>query len=226
MAARTDPFYIIRAEATESLNELQAKMSRFHGLAATNPERKEIAKTVDTECNSIIWQLNELNSAVDVAAENPARFNLTIEECNSRRRWIENTRRQVHGIKDSIKTATAAGPNGPPPENRFIAANDNFLKQEQAQQQRIIENQDKALDEIGARIVVVGQMGRTIGEELNAQGRLLDGFEQDVDTTHSRLRATQRRMQDLIRKSGSNVQLGIIVFLIIVLVILAVFAFM
>jgi hypothetical protein len=40
-------------------------------------------------------QLNELSSAVDVAAENPARFNLTADEVASRRKWIENTRRQV-----------------------------------------------------------------------------------------------------------------------------------
>lgn len=40
-------------------------------------------------------QLSELTSAVDVAAENPARFNLTAEELSSRRRWIEQTQRQV-----------------------------------------------------------------------------------------------------------------------------------
>jgi syntaxin of plants SYP6 len=39
------------------LNEVQQKMSRFHGLTATNPERKDIAKAVDTECSSIVWQV-------------------------------------------------------------------------------------------------------------------------------------------------------------------------
>lgn len=40
-------------------------------------------------------QLNELESAVSVAAADPERFNLTSEELESRRRWIESIRRQV-----------------------------------------------------------------------------------------------------------------------------------
>jgi hypothetical protein len=160
------------------LNEVQQKMSRFHGLTATNPERKDIAKQVDTECNSIVWQvrrilcalcravalwastcnlrvllatcsqlrggilsysrhaqrgagivwlqhkwerhalaavlvhtaclqLNELNSAVDVAAENPARFNLTSEELASRRRWIEGTQRQARLAEGNVAAVNA-----------------------------------------------------------------------------------------------------------------------
>ncbi len=109
--------------AAAQLQDLQQKMSRFHGLTGSNPERKEIARQVETECTSVLWQvqgscsllctscmplasaciacaeclvqLSELSSAVDVAAENPARFNLTAEELSSRRRWIEATQRQV-----------------------------------------------------------------------------------------------------------------------------------
>ena len=48
-----------------------------------------------------IVQLDMLTEAVDTAAENPARFNLTIEEIGSRRKWLDSTRRQVHlGSRD------------------------------------------------------------------------------------------------------------------------------
>jgi hypothetical protein len=47
-----DSFFLLQ------LTEVQQKMSRFHGLQASNPERKEIAKAVETECNSIIWQVS------------------------------------------------------------------------------------------------------------------------------------------------------------------------
>ncbi|PNH00708.1 Syntaxin-61 [Tetrabaena socialis] len=83
-----DPFYIIRQEIHDSVNELQQRMSRFHGLTATNPERKKIAQSVEEGCSSLAWQLNELDTAVDRASENPQRFNLTPEELSSRRRWI------------------------------------------------------------------------------------------------------------------------------------------
>mmetsp|Transcript_2681 Transcript_2681/g.4594 ORF Transcript_2681/g.4594 Transcript_2681/m.4594 type:complete len:225 (+) Transcript_2681:237-911(+) len=220
--ARADPFYIIRGECTESLHEVQQKMSRFHGLTATNPERKEIAKQVETECTSILWQLNELTSAVDVAAENPARFNLTVEELSSRRRWIETTQRQVGGHKETLKTALAT-PAMPPQENRFAAANDKFLHGQQETQQLIMRGQDKQLDEIEQHVNRIGRMGRAIGDELGQQDIMITDLETDVDTTHSRLKATGKKMQDLIRKSGSNAQLGVIIFLIVTLVVLLIF---
>jgi len=114
-------------------------MSRFHGLQASNPERKQIANTVKEGYESVRWQvggrppgrppawrpiprpplacaphrpapprpaprpaarrpplqLKELDNAVNRAAENPQRFNLTVEEIGSRRKWITGTQRQV-----------------------------------------------------------------------------------------------------------------------------------
>jgi hypothetical protein len=43
-------------------------------------------------------QVNELDSAVNRAAEQPQRFGLTPEEISSRRKWITATRRQVSSL--------------------------------------------------------------------------------------------------------------------------------
>lgn len=58
------------------------------------------------------------------------------------------------------------------------------------------------------------------------QGRMLDELDEDVDTTHSRLKATQKKVLDVIRRSGTNTQLALIAFLVVVLIVLAVFALM
>lgn len=52
-------------------------------------------------------QVNELDSAVNRAAEQPQRFGLTPEEISSRRKWITSTRRQV-GWLLACKTANEA----------------------------------------------------------------------------------------------------------------------
>lgn len=44
---------------------------------------------------------------------------------------------QVGGHKETLKTATAA-PALPPQDNRFVAANDNFLRGQQETQQLIM----------------------------------------------------------------------------------------
>jgi hypothetical protein len=42
------------------VNELQSKMSRFHGLTAANPERKTIATIVSDGCESLKWQVRRV----------------------------------------------------------------------------------------------------------------------------------------------------------------------
>ncbi|PNW82698.1 hypothetical protein CHLRE_06g290100v5 [Chlamydomonas reinhardtii] len=221
-----DPFYLIRQEIQDSVNELQQRMSRFHGLTATNPERKKIAQTVEEGCGSLSWQLNELDTAVDRASENPQRFNLTPEELSSRRRWITNTRRQLDGMKDTLRTATAPAPAVSAAESKAIAQNDKFLTGQYESQQLVMKRQDQDLEDIEQAVIRIGRQGREIGNELAEQERMLDELDQDVDTTHSRLKAAQKKMQELIRKSGSNTQLVLIVVLIVILVLLATFAFM
>jgi SYP6 family syntaxin len=50
---------------------------------------------------------------------------------------------------------------------------------------------------------------------------MLDELSEDVDTTHSRLKATQKKVMDVIKRSGTNTQLGLIVFLVVVLIVRA-----
>ncbi|KAG2422428.1 hypothetical protein HXX76_016043 [Chlamydomonas incerta] len=201
-------------------------MSRFHGLTATNPERKKIAQSVEEGCGSLSWQLNELDTAVDRASENPQRFNLTPEELSSRRRWITNTRRQLDGMKDTLRTATAPPPAVSAAESKAIAQNDKFLTGQYESQQLVMKRQDADLEDIEQAVIRIGRQGREIGNELAEQERMLDELDQDVDTTGSRLKAAQKKMSELIRKSGSNTQLVLIVVLIVILVVLATFAFM
>lgn len=42
------------------VHELSQTMSRFHGLSASNPERKKVADTVEQGCNSVAWQVREI----------------------------------------------------------------------------------------------------------------------------------------------------------------------
>jgi hypothetical protein len=62
-------------------------------------------------------------------------------------------------------------------------------------------------------------------QELEQQGQLLDELDEDIDTTHSRLKAAQKKMLDVLKRSGTTTQLAVIGFLLVVLIILSVFAF-
>ncbi len=69
---------------------------------------------------------------------------------------------------------------------------------------------------------------RPLGSFLSSfrlQSRMLESLDQDVDTTNMRLKAARKKMQEIIRKSGSNSQLCLVITLSIILVIVAALAF-
>ncbi|MEW5304978.1 MAG: hypothetical protein WDW36_007550 [Sanguina aurantia] len=220
--AQQDPFYLIKQELSDSVTGLQQKMSRFHGLTSANPERKVLAAAVQAGCDDIAWQVRELEGAVERASENPSRFNLTIEELGSRRRWTTATNKQVEGMRETLRTAMAPAPT---PESRAVASNEKFMGGQFQSQQQVMKQQDEDLTDIEEAVVRIGRVGRQIGEELEDQGRLIDELDSDVDTTTSRLKAAQKKIADIIRKSGNTKQLLIIGILIVVLIILSVFVF-
>lgn len=49
-----------------------------------------------------------LREAVDTAAENPARFNLTMEEIQGRRKWLDTQTRQVRCKRARSGTSSKA----------------------------------------------------------------------------------------------------------------------
>lgn len=220
--ARQDPFYVLKVEIDESVTELNQKMARWHGLTSGNPERKTLSTQVDAGIESIRWQLEEIAGAVDRAAGNLAKFKISSDELDTRRRWIKDTHKQVKGIQDSLKKApgvTTVNSGGTPD-----AANDGFVSGQTERQALIIRQQDEHLDDIEQAVGRIGNMGRSIGEELDGQHRLLNDMGEEMDTTYSRMRAAQKRMTEVIRMAGGNSQKCIILVLVVVLIILVVIA--
>jgi hypothetical protein len=96
-----DSFHIIREDIDAQYNETQQKFNRFHMLVGTQ-EWATMKREIRAECDSILDQLLMLREAVDTTAENLGRFNITMEEINSLREWLEITARSVSGIKTSV----------------------------------------------------------------------------------------------------------------------------
>ena len=85
------------------------------------------------------------------------------------------------------------------------------------QHDRLIEWQDEQLDDLVVSVAKVGQIGRTIGEELGSQAEMLNELDGHLDSTGARVRAASRKIEKLIRGS-KGCQLGIIVFLLVLLI--------
>ena len=69
--------------------------------------------------------------------------------------------------------------------------------------------QDQDLDELSESVARLGQVGRTIGEELDTQ------LEEDVDGTTTRLGAAQKKLVQVIKRSGMGGQMAIVGVLLV-----------
>ena len=215
-----DPFFLVKEEISDTVAKAQTTSERLARLPARNGERDKLAASVTTECESVLWQLEELDRATAMAENDYARFKVDATELASRKRWTASTKRTVEGMRADAqrvldaRTARGGGYGGGL-DGAIGAANDSFLDQQRDQQQLLVRKQDEDLDEISVSIQRIGQVGLTIGEEL----------EENVEGTNSRLAAAQRKMNAVLKKAGAKGQMAIIAVLTVLLVILFVIAF-
>lgn len=72
-----------------------------------------------------------------------------------------------------------------------------------------------------AVLCCVQHIALTIGEEVDLHTRLLEELDEDVDVTHTRLRAATKRIRHVLKHS-SNWKGGLCIFLLIVVLTLVI----
>lgn len=92
-------------------------------------------------------------------------------------------------------------------------------------QSKVMQEQDQHLEQMEQTVTSTKHIALAIGEEVDLHTRLLQDLDEDVDHTHTRLKAINQRVKHLLRHS-SNWRGGLIIFLLaIVLVVVIVLAF-
>ena len=80
-------------------------------------------------------------------------------------------------------------------------------------------DQDEELEELSRVVTSTKHIGLAVGEELDLHARLLDGLEDDVDNTSSRLRRAQK-IAKMVYEKSSNCKLMMCGTLLIVVLVL------
>uniref|UniRef100_A0A7N0UUL2 Syntaxin 6/10/61 N-terminal domain-containing protein n=1 Tax=Kalanchoe fedtschenkoi TaxID=63787 RepID=A0A7N0UUL2_KALFE len=189
MSSAQDPFYIVKEEIQESIDKLQ---SNFHRWEVIPPDSGgQLTKDLIATCDSIEWQVDELDKAIAVAARDPSWYGIDQPELDRRRRWTNTARSQVAAVKKALasgkepyNTSNASGmrrelmrlpePQHPDRSNQYADhGNDDFISSESDRQLLLIKQQDEELDELSASVERIGGVGLTIHEELLAQVKRL-----------------------------------------------------
>ena len=231
--------------SSPQLDKANAAASRWRSVPASDARRRQqLASEVSDESRSISWQLDEVAKAVEVAARDPGRFGLSPGEVEARRRWVSEARAAAAALARSMTataTSTSSSPSPSPSSRRYdpynpsdtnsaardqsAKKNDAFLGRAAGAVAQVLARQDAQLDDLGAAVSRIGEVGLAIHGELHAQGEMLDALSEDVDTTSARLAAAQAKVQTVLAKAGVRGQLMIIAGLVVALVVLSLIAF-
>ncbi|CAK9868472.1 unnamed protein product [Sphagnum jensenii] len=237
-----DPFYLVKEEIQDSVKGLQATFTRWERQPPSATDRIVLSKELLSGCESIEWQVEELDRATGVAERDPARFSIDLAEIERRKKWIASTFSQVHSIRRKLQTAAENGSGirpgiatsnrrelmrmdeHPLPKSNHTPDN-GFITDESGQHALIMKEQEEDLDDLSETVMRLGGVGLTIHEELSSQGRLIDELGNDMDSTATRLDFIQKRVATVMKKAGWKGQVMIVVFLIALLLILTFLVF-
>ncbi|XP_075479280.1 syntaxin-61-like [Primulina tabacum] len=244
MSSAQDPFYIVKEEIQDSIDKLLSKFHQWERMHSDGGEQLHLSKELLAGCESIEWQVDELNKTIAVAARDPALYGINEVELDKRRIWTSNARSQVGMMKKSVVTGkelngtSTSNVNGMRHElmrmpdsrqtdrNQYIAhSNNDFISSESDRQLLLIRRQDEELDELSASVERIGGVGLTIHEELLAQEKIIDELGTEMDSTSNRLDFVQKKVAMVMKKASVKGQLMMILFLLVLFIILFVLVF-
>ncbi|GJM91808.1 hypothetical protein PR202_ga08223 [Eleusine coracana subsp. coracana] len=261
MSSAQDPFYVVREEIQDSvilpllaiyfllrlivsilmlkffsfqIDKLQHSFHRWEQTASNTGEYVHLTKELLTNCESIEWQVDELEKTILVASRDPAYYGLDEVELSRRRNWTVSAHNQVGTVRRAVekgKSNSAISKHqdftGTGRTNLYSAQdNDDFISSESDRQQLLMRQQDDELDELSDSVQRIGNVGLTIHDELSSQERILNDLSFEMETTSNRLDFVQKKVAMVMKKAGIKGQILLIVFLVVLFIILFVLVFL
>ncbi|KAL8233648.1 hypothetical protein R6Q59_019748 [Mikania micrantha] len=238
MFSAQDPFYIVKEEIQESIDTLQATFHQWEHIPVTSGEQTRLTKELLSNCESIEWQVDELEKAISVASRDPVLYGINQAELERRIKWTRTARTQVGNVKKLVTGtghSTLSGmreglmrlPNSHQDQaSHYVEDNDDFITSESDRQTLLIRQQDEELDELSASVERIGSVGLTIHDELHAQEKLIDDLGSEMDSTTNRLDFVQKKVAMVMKKASAKGQMMMILLLIILFIVLFVLVFL
>ncbi|PIN24245.1 SNARE protein TLG1/Syntaxin 6 [Handroanthus impetiginosus] len=245
MSSAQDPFYIVKEEIQDSIDKLLSTFHQWERMPSDGGEQLRLTKEVLALCESIEWQVDELDKAISVAAKDPAWYGIDETELDKRRRWSSNARTQVKNVKKSVVTGNESSGTSTSSVKGFRRElmrlenshqtdksnqyngqdNDDFISSESDRQLLLMRQQDEELDELSASVERIGGVGLTIHEELLGQEKIIDELGTEMDSTSNRLDFVQKKVGMVMKKAGAKGQFMMILFLLVLFINLFVLVF-
>ncbi|KAL6498077.1 Syntaxin-61 [Orobanche gracilis] len=163
MSSAQDPFYIVKEEIQDSIDNLLSTFHRWERMPSDSGEKLRLSKELVAGCGSIERQLkvDELDKTIVVASRDPALYGIDEVELDKRRRWTSNARGQVKNVNKSVITGREL--NGTSTSNfngmhRELMRLPNPHQFDQSSQYRAQDNDDFISSESDRQLLLISLM--------------------------------------------------------------------
>eukprot|EP00744_Colponema_vietnamica_P011768 GILI01016531.1.p1 GENE.GILI01016531.1~~GILI01016531.1.p1 ORF type:complete len:245 (-),score=66.71 GILI01016531.1:49-783(-) len=234
-----DPFYVARDQVQDSINKVQKMFDSWQDMlnntnTAKNMDFERRQRQITDEIEGIQEDLNDLDATIDAADRQRAKFHMDVNEIDNRRRFVQNSRRALKQITDSLgsqqtlakverdKRELLAERQKPRVEKKSAiqSSNNDFLDQHKQQQTMLIREQDDQLDELALAVDRLGTIAGAVNVELDEQRVMLEDLDRDVDKATEKMNFVMKRLGKLLKTSDKGKIITIIVLIAILVLML------
>jgi hypothetical protein len=244
--APQDPYPQFRADVISGLKNADVLFilwkERNTSSAADAEDKFEMTKTelqkVLDDLDAGITTIEDVTRMASESKKIRRRFNIDEGELASRLSFAKDSRAKVRSIRNAVNNPDneyrgssrkelmnrPGGDRRNRIEEAIVEDNDRFVGEQREQIQMKIKEQDQALTQISLGVEKVGQMAEQINDTLHEQDKLITDLDQKADTFMAKLARVQGNLDKLL-KSEDKGKICTIFALMIVLVVIASFAF-
>ncbi|GAB4845241.1 hypothetical protein Ancab_038650 [Ancistrocladus abbreviatus] len=91
------------------IDKLLSTFCRWEHLGSDIGEQEHLSKELLAACESIAWQVDELDKAIAVAAKDPAFYGIDEVELEKRRKWTRTAHDQVSTVRKAVSAGKGLG---------------------------------------------------------------------------------------------------------------------
>ena len=237
-----DPFLVVEQDLVQNqLSQLGASLTQWR--LANKGEKQNLGEKLSAMIQELQLDLSDLEETVQIASNDPQKFDLDERELQRRKVFIQNAQQQVFDARDEVQDRPMPTPQSARAERRGLLGEtssstrdvemtpapysnrtNQMIQMEMEKQQAAELEQDRELSALSGIMDRLGKMGRAINEELKQQGSMIDELTADVDMTQGRMNAAMSVVKKML-KSNDRGKYCAILILTVVLVILVVLVF-
>ncbi|KAL2895709.1 Syntaxin-52 [Bienertia sinuspersici] len=213
-------------EASKLADDINNMVSEASSLPSTGTQTQRHFSATRRKITILNTKLESLESLL---AKLPSMQTVTGKEMNRRNDMLTNMKSKVNHLANTLNSHSAAyrdrllGPDQKSDDVMKRASNmDNHGIV--GFQRQIMREQDDGLEKLEETVVSTKHIALAVNEELTLHTRLLDGLDDHVESTNSRLQRIQRRLAVFNKRTKGGCTCLCLLVVLIVLLIVIVFA--